>query len=372
MPVNVSPVVGKGDLAEFIRFPSRLYRNCPHFVPPLEFERKQFLDPRRNPFFRHADVRLFLARSGRGETAGRIAAHVDHNYVRFHEEKTGFFGFFDAVDDPGAAAPLFAAAEGFLRERGMEAVLGPMNFTTNDEVGTLVKGFDGPPFVMTTYNHPYYDALIAGCGYGKAKDLLSYYRDNDGSFPDFILRVAAKARKAHRIDVRDLDMKRFREELDLVRTIYNAAWERNWGFVPMTDDEVAYLAANLKPLVDPSLVMFAFVDGRPAGFFLALPDYNRILIRLGGKLFPFGIFRLLLGKGKIDRIRVLILGVVREYRHMGIETVFLSEIFRKGIARGYSGAEFSWILEDNEAIKRVIARITPEPYRVHRVYGKRL
>lgn len=372
MRITVSPVSGKKDLTEFIRFPHGLYRGCPHYVPSLDYERKLFFDPRKNPFYRHAVVGLFLARSEDGRVRGRISAQVDHRFVDIHKEATGHFGFFDCVDDRETAAALFDAAEGFLREQGMKAVIGPLNFTTNDEVGTLVRGFESPPYILTTYNFPYYDALIASCGYGKAKDLFAYQSTTPETVPDFIRRVSGKARKAHPITIRELDMKRFREELDLVQTIYNAAWEKNWGFVPMTPEEITWLAENLKPLVDPALVMFASVGDRLAGFFIALPDYNLLLKKMGGKLFPFGFIRFLTGKRKIHRIRVLILGVIREFRGLGIETVFLEEIFRKGIARGFSGGEFSWILEDNEAMNRVIRRISPEPYRVWRIYGKTL
>ena len=359
-------------MVEFIRFPVRLYRECPQYVPPLEYERKLFFDPRKNPFFRHAAVRFFLAKSGRGETLGRISAHVDRNYVRFHNEATGHFGFFDSVDDPDVARALFGAAEGFLREQGMTSVLGPLNVTTNDELGVLVRGFDAPPFITTNYNHPYYDRLIRESGYGKAKDLYAYYGEHGGEYPEFIRRMGDRILKAGRVTVRELDMKRFRQELRTVKSIYNAAWERNWGFVPMTDEEIDYLAENLKPLVDPSLIMFADVDGKPAGLFIALPDYNLLLRGDGGKLFPFGFLKLLTGKRKIHRIRVMILGVVPEFRNMGIETVFLREVYRKSMARGYAAGEFSWILEDNEAINRVIRRIQPEPYKVYRIYGKTL
>lgn len=372
MRITVSPVSGKKDLAEFIRFPHGLYRGCPHYVPPLDYERKLFFDPRKNPFYRHAEVGLFLARSEDGRVRGRISAQVDRNYIEFHGEDTGLFGFFDSVDDRDTAGPLFEAAEGFLRARGMKSVLGPMNFTTNDEVGVLVRGFDGPPYILTTYNFPYYDPLVASCGYSKAKDLFAYSSRTPEEVPEFLRRVGGKARKAHPITVRELDMRRFREELALVQKIYNEAWEKNWGFVPMTPEEVAWLAENLKPLVDPSLVMFAYVGGRPAGFFIALPDYNLLLKDMGGKLLPFGFIRFLLRRRSIPRIRVLILGVIREFRGLGIEAVFIEEIFRKGIARGVSEGEFSWILEDNEAMNRVIRRISPEPYRVWRIYGKPL
>jgi GNAT superfamily N-acetyltransferase len=366
------PVDSRKDLLEFIRFPRRLYRESPNFVPHLEYERKQFFDPSRNPFFKHAETAFYLVRNDKGETLGRISAHLDRNFIDFHGEKTGFFGFFDCVDDHSAAALLFQAAEAFLKSKGMERILGPMNFTTNDEVGILVKGFDELPFLMTPYNFPYYGSLVEKCGYRAARNLLAFHLQYTDSVRELLARLSGRVRRSARISMRHLDLKRFKDELELVKEIYNSAWEMNWGFIPMTDDEVEYLAGKLKPLVDPTLVYFAFVDGEPAGFFMALPDYNQVLRKMGGRLFPLGFLRFLRGRKKIDRLRVLTMGVMEKYRHLGIEAVFLNEIFRCGPARGIWTAELSWILEDNEVMKKISAKVGGEPYKVYRVYGKRL
>ena len=372
MPVSVRPVAGRRDLTEFIRFPGRLHRDSPCYVAPLEHERRIFFSPTKNPFHEHAAVAQFLARDGRGEVVGRITGHIDWNYVRFHDERTGFFGFFDSVDDGEVARELLGAAESFLRSHGMVSALGPMSFSTNDEVGVLVKGFSSPPCIMMPFNHPYYDSLLQGCGYAPQRDLYAYYLENNGEMPAFLRRAAGRARRSGRITIRHIELRNFQRELALVKEIYNSAWERNWGFVPMTDAEIDFLAKSLKPLVDPDVVFFAFVDGAPAGLFIGLPDFNVVLKKLNGRLFPFGIFRFLLERRKIDRLRVLVLGVRREFRGLGVEAVLLEEIFTRGMARGFKGAELSWILEDNDAMNRIIGRLTPEPYRVYRVYGRDL
>jgi len=370
--LTVHQVDGGRDLTEFIRFPLRLYSDSEYYVPHLEIERRSFFNPAKNPFYSHAEVALFLVRSGKGETLGRISAHIDHHFNDLHETRTGHFGFFDCIDEHEAAATLLTAAEDWLRRRGMNSLLGPLNFTTNDEVGTLVEGFDGLPFLMTPYNHPHYGPLLEDCSLTKARDLFAYYLTYSGTTPHFVRKLGERTRKSNRITIRTLDMKRFKEELALVKRIYNDAWDKNWGFVPLTDDQIDHLAADLKPLVNPELVYFAFVDGEPAGFFMALPDYNVLFHKMKGKLFPFGILRLLFGRRSINRLRVLTMGVAKKFRHLGIEMVMIDEIYRRGPENGFAFGELSWILEDNDVMNRIARRLCGEPYRVYRVYRKDL
>ena len=372
MQATVVPVRGKADLGEFIRLPNRLHRDSPWYVPQLEFERRRFHDPERNPFFAHASVEYFLARAPDGTVLGRVTAHTDGNFDAVHGGRTGFFGFFECVDDPAVAGALLAAAEAALRARGAERVLGPMNFSTNAEVGTLVAGFEGVPYLMMPWTPPHYTRLLEAAGYARAKDLFAYLISWHGATPDFIARIAGRARRSARIAVRKLEMRRFREELNLVKTIYNAAWARNWGFVPMADAEIEHMAAELKPLIDPALVYLVFVEGEPAGFFLGVPDYNLLLHRIRGRLFPFGVFRLLLGRRRIGRLRVLTMGVVEKHRRLGLEAVMIEEIHREGPPRGYLEAEMSWILEDNVAMNAIAERLCGPPYRTYRIWGKPL
>lgn len=362
---------GRG-LTEFIRFPRRLYRDSEFYVPHLEIERRSFFNPAKNPFYSHAEAAFFLARTGNGETLGRVSAHIDRHYNDLHRTRTGHFGFFDSVDDPETAAALLSAAGDWLHRRSMDSLLGPMNFTTNDEVGTLVEGFDGLPYLMMPYNHSYYGPLLEGCSLTKAKDLFAYNINYSGITPSFVKKLGERTRKSSRISIRTLDMKRFKEELALVKEIYNDAWEKNWGFVPLTEEQIDHLAADLKPLVNPELVYFAFVAGEPAGFFMALPDYNVLFRKMNGRLFPFGIFRLLFGRRSINRLRVLTMGVAKKFRHLGIEMVMIDEIYRRGPKNGFVTGELSWILEDNDVMNRIARRLCGEPYRVYRVYRKEL
>jgi GNAT superfamily N-acetyltransferase len=371
MAVSVSRVSGRRALNEFIRFPNQLYDPSSPYVAPLDFERRQFFSP-KNPFFDHAEAVLFLARDGKGLPVGRLTAHIDRTYNDFHGSKTGFFGFFDSIDDPAVAEALFSSAEGFLSDRGMEMVLGPMNFTTNDEIGVLAEGFSTPPFIMMPYNAPYYTSLIEGCGYARQKDLFAYYAEYNGRTPEIIEKVAHRALRSVRVTVRHLEIKKLGDELALIKEVYNDAWEKNWGFVPLTDAEIEYLAKNFKPLLDPSLVLLAFRDENPVGFLWGLPDYNIALKPLRGKLFPFGFIRFLLAKRKINRVRVLTLGIRKGFRGMGLEAILLDEIFRRAPAKGYTAGELSWILEDNHLMNRLASRIALKPYRVYRIYGKPL
>jgi GNAT superfamily N-acetyltransferase len=317
-------------------------------------------------------VEYYLALSSRGEILGRISAHIDWNYVKFQEEKAGFFGFFDCPDSAEIASALLETACDFHRKRGMKMVLGPMNFNTNDEVGVLIKGFDTIPSIMTPYNYPYYGALIERCGFVKVKDLYAYCYDYSGTIPLVIQRISERVKKRARVSLRCLDMKNFASDLQQIKKIYNSAWEKNWGFVPMTDREIEYLAYNLKPIIDPSLALFASVDNQPVGFLLALPDYNLILKNLKGHLLPFGFLKLLWKRRSIDRIRVLVIGVIDEYRGIGIESAMLEELYHVGPPKGYVKGEASWILEDNAVPNRMIARVAGDPSKIYRIYGKEL
>src|SRR5690606_5052883 len=286
--VTVRPVADRADLNRFIRFPWRIYANDPVWVPPLLSDLKTVLDRRRHPFHQHADVEYFLARRG-DEVVGRIAAIVNHRHNEFHEERTGFFGFFECIDDADVAGALLETAEAWLRERGMERVYGPESFSTNEEsgLGLLVDGFDKPPVIMMAHTPPYYPKLVEGAGYVKAKDLLAYWLD-DQRPPERLVRGVERLRQAERVKLRTLNLKDFAGEVARIKDIYNSAWERNWGFVPMTDAEFDHLARQLRPVVNPRLCAIAEVDGEPVGFALALPELNHALKHVDGRLLPLG------------------------------------------------------------------------------------
>jgi hypothetical protein len=362
--------VDSGQLSEFIRFPWVVYREDPNWVPHLIVERKEFLSPRKNPFFRHADVAFFLCRRD-GRIVGRIAAIINHLHNRFHEEKTGFFGLFECLNDADAASALFNTVARYLKERGMIVMRGPANMSSNDEWGLLVEGFDQPPQIMMTYNPRYYIDLVEANGFTKAKDLLAYEMGVPRTIPERLTRGVNLILKRNEFTIRKLNMKRFNEEVQAVKRVYNAAWEKNWGFVPMTDEEFDYLGKQMKPVVDPDLMFFAEHKGEPVGFCLSVPNIHEALIKVrDGRLFPTGLFKILWNtrKGKMKSLRVITLGVTREHRNSGIDAVFYYHCFVEGMRKGYRWGELSWILEDNTAMNRAIENLGGRVYKRYRIY----
>src|SRR5581483_162213 len=281
MALEVRPVAGRRDLNTFIKLPWRLYRNERNWVPPLLFERKRFFDRSRNPFFEHAEAEYYLAwRDGR--PVGRITAHLDRHFNEFQGHEWGMFGFFECENDPEAAQALLAAAEKWLRARGRDRMVGPMDFTTNDECGVLIDGYDLLPTILTNWHHPYYPALIEGAGLSKAMDLYMWdlkVTERDKVHP-FIWKAAAEVESKHGITVRSMRKKDIQAEIGRFLEVYNAAWERNWGFVPLSADEVRHYARDLKPILDENWAFVAEKDGETVGAALSLPDYNEVLVHL--------------------------------------------------------------------------------------------
>jgi GNAT superfamily N-acetyltransferase len=358
------------DREQFLRFPERLYVNCPHWVCPLRAERRAFFDPQRNPFFDNADVQLFLARRD-GQVVGRVSAHIYHPHNRTHNETTGFFGFFECENNFETARALWDAARAWLAARGMTRMRGPANFTTNHEIGFLADAFDQPPVIMMTYTMPYYLEFAERYGLAKAMDVYAYRTDDSRVFDPRAGRLVDRIRQRAGVTIRPIDMRRFAEEVDRVKVIYNGAWAPNWGFVPMDEAEFRHLGNELKQIIDPRIVLFAEVDGRPVGFSLALPDINQALIHLHGRLFPFGLFKLLwLTKVRkvCTRIRVLVMGILPEYQKRGIDTVLNYETDVRGRAAGYREAEMSWVLENNHEMNAVAKNLGYQRYKTYRIY----
>lgn len=368
MPVQVHAVGTRREMNRFIELPWRLYRDERLWVPPLRRDVREQFDPARNPFFRHAEVQAFVATSG-GRIAGRIAAIANRAHNDFHGDRVGFFGFFECEDDPAAAAALFAAAENWIAERGLQTLRGPMSFSTNDECGSLIDGFDTPPVILMPHNPAYHAALYEKSGFRKAKDLLAYWIDA-GAIPERLTRSAELLRKRTGAEIRSMRMNAFDDDVDLIWDIYNSAWEKNWGFVPMTREELAHMAAQLKPVVDPDLVLFVTVGNEPVAFALALPDLNVALKHAGGRLFPFGALAIWWHSRRIRRARILTLGIKAEHRGTGIDALLYLELFSRGLRAGYTGGEMSWVLEDNESMRRPIERIGGIVYKKYRVYER--
>lgn len=373
---RVDPVTDKKALNEFVIFPFTLYRDDPNWVPPLIEERRDFFDSKKNPFFEHAHYQLFLARRD-DEVIGTIGAVVDQMHNSFHNEQMAAFGFFECINDQTVADLLLNAAEAWGREQKMTIMRGPLNFSTNQEIGLLVDGFETPPMVMMTHNPRYYPALIEGHGYKKAMDVYAYISNLQEDFqkaPEKLFRVARAAAQRANIRVRKLDMRQMDREIELLKQVYNSAWERNWGFVPMTEAEIDHLAKGLKPMIDPNLVFIAeTADGKPAGISLCLPDLHQALrMSGGGHMWPFGLLKFLWYRRKINRGRLLIMGMVEEYRGRGIDAIFYEDTAREAMKRGYKQVEASWILESNDMMNRIIERLGVNRYKTYRIYEKAL
>jgi len=367
--LRVQKVSGAADVEAFIRFPFRLYDASAHWCPPLLLERREFLDPRKNPVYEYAKIQLFLALRG-SEVVGTVAAIANGRYGQFHPEDrhVGFFGLFECVEDQAVADALFAAAAGWLGGEGLRVMRGPVNFTTNDIVGLLVDGFDDDPTIMMPYNHAYYGDLFETARFTKAKDLFAF-RLTEANYKGQIDSVAAKLQARGRIRIRPIDLGRFHEELEFVRTCYNSAWAKNWGFVPWTDRELAFIAKELKPLVEERFAFVAEIEGKPAGFSISIPDANQALRLARGRLFPFGLLRILwkLKVQKCTRLRTIAMGVLPEHRRRGIDVILVHHLIRNSVG---TGSEMGWVLEDNEPMLSMLRRLGAEKAKTYRVYDR--
>lgn len=371
--VVINKVKNEAEKDKFIKFPWKIYKGDENWVPPLLFDVKKNLDTKRNPFYKHSEIELFLAYRN-GEICGRIAAITNEHHNKFHNDKAGFFGFFESVNDPSVSNELFKAAEGFLKSKGKDTMRGPVNPSTNDEVGLLIKGYDKPPVILMTYNPQYYTALTENYGFTKAKDIYAYLVNESVSKDEKIMgklrRVSDIVQKKEKIKIRTMDLSDFKNELKRVKEVYNNAWSYNWGFVPMTDEEFDFLSESLKPIVDKDLVYFAEVNSKPVAFSLAIPDMNIVFKKINGRIFPFGIIKILLGRKKIHRIRLITLGVIPEYQKKGIEAIFIKNTIENGMSKGYNQAEISWILEDNIPMVQTAKNLGADQYKTYRIYDK--
>ena len=366
MSYHVREVSSKSDLNKFIKLPWSIYQGDPHWVPPLITDMKTKLNPKKNPYFEHSDAKYFLAEEG-GKVAGRIAATVNNNHNKFHEENIGFFGFFECIDNQSAANALFDKAAEYLRECNVDLMRGPANLTSNDDWGLLVDPFDSSPQVMMTYNPEYYIRLVLNYGFQKTMDLYAYW-EAPHEVTERSIRVAEKLKKRLKITFRKVNMKIFWDEVEKIHGIYNSAWSRNWGFVPMTKHEFLHIAKDMKMILDPDFVYIAEDGEKPVGFCLTLPDANQAIKKVNGRLFPFGIFKLLSGMKKITRVRVLTMGVIPEYQKRGIDSIFYHESVETARRKNLDGGEFSWILENNEMMNAAAINLGARIYKTYRLY----
>jgi hypothetical protein len=368
MPIPaIREATTKREILDFIRVPWEIHKGNGFWVPPLIRDLQEKFDA-RHPFRSHAELApAMVVKDGR--TVGRVAAIVDHSYVEYHREKTGFFGFFESIPDPEVGAALLNWARQWLKGRGMEAMMGPMNPSTNDECALLVSGFDSPPCFMMPYNPPYYTGILEDFGLQKAMDLYAYLIEAK-SFPeDRLSRILERTRRKNPdVYVRPIQLSRFEAEVRTIQEIFNDAWSGNWGFVPLTGGEIEHLAKSMKPLLVPDLVLLACCGDEPIGFAITLPDYNQVLRRLDGRAGPRGILKFLYFSRRIRLLRVMLMGVKRSYRKKGAEGLLYLEIFQRGVRKGYQAFECSWILENNLLMQHGIESVSGRKYKTYRIY----
>ena len=374
MAVEIRPVDSRRELTTFIKLPFRLYRGEPNWVPPLIYDRRRFLDRGRNPFFEHGDAEYFLARRD-GRVVGRISAQIDHHLQAFQHNRWGQFGFFDCEDDQEAATALIDTAQAWVQRRGCDRLVGPFDFTTNDECGVLVEGFDRLPVILMNWTHPYYPRLLEGAGLTKAMDTLMWSLDvvNRDRVHPAIWDMAEKVESEHGIVCRGMRKNDLEAEVGRFLEVYNEAWERNWGFVPLTESEVRHYARQLRPILDENWAMIAEApDGRIAGAALSIPDYNQVFKRMGGRLLPIGWAKFLFYRRRIDRVRVFALGVKREFQHTGVAARFYQMHYDAAERTPQHVGETGWILETNKPMNRAMEGMGGEVVARYRIFEREI
>ena len=371
---QIVQVSSRRDLDRFIKLPYRLHEGTP-WVPPLLMERKEFLNRDKNPYFDHAEAEYLLAVRD-GEVVGRITVQIDHRWDEYQGGSDAQFGFIEAIDDPSVFQTLFAAAEEWARSKGRARMIGPMDFTTNDECGLLIEGYELHPMILEPWHPPYYRSQIEALGYGKAMDLqmwdLQIGTLAEGEMFTSMIHTAAEEMKKHGVIVRNMRRREFEKEIARFMEVYNEAWGRNWGFVPITDEEADFQAKNLKQVMSEDWAMIAERDGEVLGAALTLPDINQVLKKMNGRLLPFGWLRFLLGKRKIDQVRVFALGVKPEYQHLGIAAAFYIRHLETAKRTGVGGGDQGWILETNKPMNKAMEGMGGTVVKRYRLFEKSL
>lgn len=374
--IEIKQVHSRKEKRQFIDFPFHLYAKECHWVPPLKLERKEFLSPKKNPVFLNLDAAFFLALKD-DEVVGRISAQINHQHNQRYDEKTGHFGFFDCVDDIEVAEMLLKNAEAWLQQRGMKKIVGPFNLTINEESGVLIKGFEHKPYPFMPYNYPYYPSLLESCGFVKVKDLLAWDYDSTRPVPEVALQIAEAVKQYPGLVIRQINLKNLKQDMQVIRDVFNSAWSKNWGFIPWTEAELEKMVKDFKLILEPRLALIAEVNGEPAAISIAIPNYHESIYDLNGKLFPFGLFKFLY-RQKIKKpksARLALLGIKKEFRHdvlSGLSILLYTEMHRRSQELQHWGGELSWTLEDNEKINNGIRLMGGQPNKTYRIYQKLL
>lgn len=362
----------KKDLKTFINLPWNIYKYDDKWVPPLKIDIKAKFSRKGNPFLSHSEIQPFICYK-QGRVCGRIVGIINNNHNQVASEKTGFFGFFESINDFEVADALLNKVYSWIKDKGMSIMRGPANFSSNDDWGSLVDSYNVSPMVMMPYNPEYYNDFYIKYGLRKVKDVLAYRMSTQHKFPERVSKIIERVRKRLNITIRNIKMKEYTNEVNIIKDIYNKAWEQNWGFVPMTDDEFSHLAKDLKTIADPRFIFFAIAGGNHVGISVCIPNINEGLIKIkNGRLLPFGIFKLLYHIKKVKSGRLLILGVTKDYRNKGIEPLLFEATLNAARDAGWDWGEMSWVLEDNILMRNSIEKAGGEPYKTYRLYEKQI
>jgi hypothetical protein len=366
--ITVKPITTKSELSQFIKFPWKIYKDDKHWVPPLLMEQKALLDKQKNPFFKAAAAEYFLAFRN-GEPVGRIAAIKNDVHLKYHNDDSGQFGFFECINDQQVANALFDTAKSWMKEKGLKYMRGPANPSSNDIYAMLIEGFDDSPRLLMSYNPEYYLKLCENYGMKKAKDMYAWKLVNEKLMESEKLKRGQElVRKRYNLKISQLDMKNFQRDLEKFKFVYNKAWAPNWGFVPMTEEQIDAMAKDMKPIAEPSLVLFGEIEGKLIGAALVMLDYNFIFKQMNGRLFPFNFIKLFTQKKKIKWARILTLGIIPEYQKKGLDTIFYWEIVNRAADIGIRLGEASWVLEDNDMMNRGLELMNAERYKKYRIW----
>lgn len=374
--LKIVEVITKTHWRNFLYFPWAIYANDANWVPPLLMEQRRLLNRKKNPGFKHTIFKAWIIYR-ENKIAGRIVAYIDSLYNEINNEKDGFLGFFESIDDQVVADELFSVGTKWLQINGINKVYGPMNFSIANECGVQLTGFEIPPMIQMSYTPVYYKSLFENGGFSKAHDLYAYLisRKNVDEQANLLTRlqsISEKIIKRSGVVLRTINMKDYKNEMFHINNLYNSFMKNNWGFVPSSIEEMMFTGESMKLIVDPELIFFAEVDGKVVGCSLAIPDFNQVLIHLNGKLFPFGIFKMLYYKKKVNKIRMMLLGINEEYRSKGLDILFYYSTIKRGPERGYYEAELSWISEDNKVLLSIVEKIGAKRYKIYRMYQKTL
>lgn len=371
--IEVSPVRNRRERNAFIEFPWRIYRNDPAWVPPLILERKEFLDRKRHPFYRHGEAELFLARRG-GEIVGRIMASDDPNYNACHRSNVGCFGLFESIDDGDVAAALFEAAMRWCRSKGRSEILGPIDYSTNYVCGLLVDGFEHPPTLLTGHNPPYYAAHIERCGFSKEIDFYAWWFSDPTAAAQRLRKLATRLQSRSNFTIRHGNLRDLPAESVILRNIYNEAWKDNWGFVPFTEAEFSHLTSEMKMLLRADFTAVAEIDGEPIGFVIGIPDINVALQKINGRLttfgIPIGLAKLLYHKWRLKKARLIAMGVRPQFRRLGVAEMLVLRVMEEGMVKAGFPAELSMTLENNIMVNRFIQAIGATRYKTYRIFKR--